>query len=50
MYELHICTFGVRTYAHTIARLIDPKEEYFAQRVLSRNECFNPSSKTANLK
>ncbi|KAH9488064.1 RNA polymerase II [Bulinus truncatus] len=50
MYELHICTFGVRMYAHTIARLLDPEEKYFSHRILSRDECFDALSKTANLK
>ncbi|GFR96794.1 RNA polymerase II subunit A C-terminal domain phosphatase [Elysia marginata] len=50
MYELHICTFGVRLYAHTIARLLDPDEKYFSHRILSRDECFDAMSKTANLK
>ncbi|PVD21414.1 hypothetical protein C0Q70_19587 [Pomacea canaliculata] len=49
-YELHICTFGVRLYAHTVARLIDPDEKFFSHRILSRDECFDPLSKTANLK
>ncbi|ESO87837.1 hypothetical protein LOTGIDRAFT_179207 [Lottia gigantea] len=50
MYELHICTFGVRMYAHTIARFIDPDGKYFSHRILSRDECFDAMSKTANLK
>ncbi|XP_076448996.1 RNA polymerase II subunit A C-terminal domain phosphatase-like [Babylonia areolata] len=50
MYELHICTFGVRLYAHTVARLMDPQERFFSHRILSRDECFDPLSKTANLK
>ncbi|XP_069112062.1 RNA polymerase II subunit A C-terminal domain phosphatase-like isoform X2 [Argopecten irradians] len=50
MYELHICTFGVRRYAHTIARFLDPEGRYFSHRILSRDECFNQNSKTANLK
>ncbi|GFN89852.1 RNA polymerase ii subunit a c-terminal domain phosphatase [Plakobranchus ocellatus] len=50
MYELHICTFGVRMYAHIIARLLDPDEKYFSHRILSRDECFDAMSKTANLK
>lgn len=50
LYELHICTFGVRLYAHTVARLIDPDEKFFSHRILSRDECFDPLSKTANLK
>ncbi|KAL8601091.1 hypothetical protein ACOMHN_040792 [Nucella lapillus] len=50
MYELHICTFGVRLYAHKVARLMDPDEKFFSHRILSRDECFDPLSKTANLK
>ncbi|GAB1606406.1 RNA polymerase II subunit A C-terminal domain phosphatase-like [Argonauta hians] len=50
LYELHICTFGVRMYAHTITRIIDPAGKFFSHRILSRDECFNAMSKTANLK
>ncbi|UYV73679.1 CTDP1, partial [Cordylochernes scorpioides] len=50
MYELHICTFGTRLYAHTIAKHLDPSRKYFYHRILSRNECFDPTSKTGNLK
>ena len=50
LFELHIFTFGVRMYAHTIARYLDPDGKYFSTRILSRDECFDPNSKTANLK
>ncbi|XP_074098351.1 RNA polymerase II subunit A C-terminal domain phosphatase Fcp1 isoform X2 [Cotesia typhae] len=50
MYELHICTFGARKYAHTVAALLDKEGKLFSQRILSRDECFNSVSKTANLK
>lgn len=50
LFELHICTFGVRSYAHTIARFLDPDGKYFQQRILSRDECFHPTLKTSNLK
>ncbi|KAH3778392.1 hypothetical protein DPMN_179849 [Dreissena polymorpha] len=50
LYELHICTFGVRLYAHTIATILDPKLKLFSHRILSRDECFSPHAKTANLK
>ncbi|XKL59541.1 hypothetical protein PGB90_000557 [Kerria lacca] len=49
-YELHICTFGSRRYAHMIARFLDPDGKFFSCRILSRDECFDPNSKTANLK
>ncbi|CAK9294515.1 unnamed protein product [Gordionus sp. m RMFG-2023] len=49
-YELHICTFGARSYAHTIANIIDNDGRLFSHRILSRDEFLDPSSKTANLK
>ncbi|KAJ8925838.1 hypothetical protein NQ315_009690 [Exocentrus adspersus] len=49
-YELHICTFGTRNYAHTIAMFLDPDQKIFSNRILSRDECFDPNSKKANLK
>ncbi|XP_030378182.1 RNA polymerase II subunit A C-terminal domain phosphatase [Scaptodrosophila lebanonensis] len=50
LYELHICTFGARNYAHMIAQLLDPDGKFFSHRILSRDECFNATSKTDNLK
>lgn len=49
-YELHICTFGARNYAHMIAQFLDEDGKYFSQRILSRDECFNLASKKDNLK
>ena len=49
-FELHICTFGARNYAHTIAQFLDEDGKYFSQRILSRDECFNVTSKTDNLR
>lgn len=50
-YELHICTFGARRYAHQISKLIDPNGKYFpSDRILSRDEFFDPRSKTGNMK
>ncbi|XP_059474083.1 RNA polymerase II subunit A C-terminal domain phosphatase [Neocloeon triangulifer] len=49
LFELHICTFGARLYAHTIAKMLDTDERLFSHRILSRDECFDPHSKTANL-
>ncbi|XP_077983386.1 RNA polymerase II subunit A C-terminal domain phosphatase-like [Glandiceps talaboti] len=50
LYELHIFTFGARLYAHTIAECIDPERKLFSYRIVSRDECFDSNSKTANLK
>lgn len=49
-YELHICTFGARKYAHTIAGYLDPTAKYFGNRILSRDECFSLTHKTDNLR
>lgn len=49
-YELHICTFGARNYAHMIAQFLDPDGKLFSHRILSRDECFNATSKTDNLR
>lgn len=49
-FQMHICTFGNRAYAHQLASILDPKRKYFCQRILSRDECFNPVTKSANLK
>ena len=50
LFELHICTFGVRLYAHTVARMLDNSGQLFRHRILSRDECFDPMLKAANLK
>lgn len=50
LYELHICTFGARNYAHMIAQFLDEDGKYFSHRILSRDECFNLTSKTDNLR
>ncbi|XP_047536037.1 RNA polymerase II subunit A C-terminal domain phosphatase [Vanessa atalanta] len=49
-YELHVCTFGARQYAHAVAELLDPQKKYFSHRILSRDECFDARTKSANLK
>lgn len=49
-FELHICTFGARNYAHTITMFLDQDQKFFSNRILSRDECFDPTSKKANLK
>ncbi|KAJ3648876.1 hypothetical protein Zmor_020645 [Zophobas morio] len=50
LFELHICTFGARNYAHMIAAFLDRDQRFFSNRILSRDECFDPTSKKANLK
>ncbi|XP_068093137.1 RNA polymerase II subunit A C-terminal domain phosphatase [Hyperolius riggenbachi] len=50
LYELHVFTFGSRLYAHTIAGFLDAEKKLFSHRILSRDECIDPFSKTGNLR
>lgn len=50
LYELHICTFGARNYAHAICGFLDENGQLFSHRILSRDECLNATSKKDNLK
>ncbi|XP_077446474.1 RNA polymerase II subunit A C-terminal domain phosphatase isoform X2 [Stigmatopora argus] len=50
LYELHVFTFGSRLYAHTITGFLDPETKLFSHRILSRDECIDPFSKTGNLR
>src|SRR6218665_1575694 len=50
-YQLDVFTFCSRRYAHQICKLIDPNSKYFpSDRILSRDEFFDPRSKTGNMK
>jgi RNA polymerase II subunit A-like phosphatase len=50
IYEMSIVTYGHRIYAHSIARILDPTETYFGQRIISRNELLDSDNKTRNIK
>ncbi|KAF4080456.1 hypothetical protein AMELA_G00171580 [Ameiurus melas] len=50
LHTLHVFTFGSRLYAHTIAGFLDPEKKLFSHRILSRDECIDPFSKTGNLR
>ena len=45
MYELHIYTMGTRAYAKNIAKIIDPDETIFGDRILSRTESGSMTAK-----
>ncbi|KAH0543965.1 hypothetical protein FGG08_001732 [Glutinoglossum americanum] len=38
LYELHIYTMGTRAYAKAIAKIVDPEQKIFGDRILSRDE------------
>ncbi|KAL6721087.1 CTD phosphatase Fcp1 [Lecanora helva] len=45
IYELHIYTMGTRAYAKNIAKIIDPQEKVFGDRILSRTESGSMTAK-----
>ncbi|KAK0423082.1 hypothetical protein QR680_007957 [Steinernema hermaphroditum] len=49
-YEMHVVTFGERSYADVIVSHIDPEKKYFGDRILSRDELIHKHKKTENLK
>lgn len=38
LFELHVYTMGTRAYAANIARLVDPDQKLFGDRIISRDE------------
>jgi RNA polymerase II subunit A-like phosphatase len=38
MYELHVYTMGTRAYAMNIAKIVDPDRKLFGDRIISRDE------------
>lgn len=49
LFELHVVTYGQRSYAEQIVRLLDPEKRYFSNRILTRNELISSNSKSVNL-
>lgn len=49
-YELHIFTFGTKSYANAIVKYLDPQKKYFKNRILSREDSINSKYKVDNLK
>ncbi|KRZ88838.1 RNA polymerase II subunit A C-terminal domain phosphatase [Trichinella sp. T8] len=49
-FELHIITHGNRKYAEKVVKMLDPNNVLFGDRILSRDECFDPNMKAPNLK
>ncbi|EPE04369.1 rna polymerase ii subunit a domain phosphatase [Ophiostoma piceae UAMH 11346] len=46
MFELHVYTMGTRTYATNIAKIVDPDQRLFGNRVISRDENGNMVAKS----
>ena len=49
-YELHVFTMGTKSYAKCVTEIIDPGKRLFCDRIISRDECFDPTSKVLQLK
>lgn len=45
-YECHIYTMGTRAYAQNIAKIVDPQQKIFGDRILSRDESGSMTSKS----
>lgn len=37
-------------YASAVTGILDPEKKFFCDRVISRDECFDPTSKALRLK
>lgn len=46
LYELHVYTMGTRAYAMNIAKIVDPDQKLFGNRVISRDENGNMTAKS----
>ena len=43
-------TMGTKDYAVAVTRILDPERKLFSDRVISRDECFDPHSKALRLR
>lgn len=46
LYELHVYTMGTRAYAKNIAKLVDPDQKLFGNRLISRDESGSLTAKS----
>ncbi|KAK0713466.1 hypothetical protein B0T26DRAFT_650064 [Lasiosphaeria miniovina] len=46
LFELHVYTMGTRAYAQAVARIVDPEQKLFGNRVISRDENGNMYAKS----
>ena len=46
MFEMHIYTMGTRAYALSIAKIVDPTQKLFGNRIISRDENGSMTAKT----
>lgn len=41
---------ATKDYAYAVTKILDPEKKLFSDRVISRDECFDPHSKAPRLK
>ena len=49
-YEMHVFTMGTKSYAASVTHILDPEKRLFCDRIISRDEFFDPHSKAFRLK
>ena len=50
LFEMHVFTMATKDYAHAVTQMLDPEKKLFSDRVISRDECFDPCSKVPRLR
>jgi RNA polymerase II subunit A-like phosphatase len=49
LYEFHIYTMGVRSYALEVVKIIDPEGKYFRERIITRDENLSSTKSISRL-
>lgn len=49
LFELYIYTMGSRRYALEMAKLLDPRENYFHSRIITRSDCTRKNQKSLDI-
>ena len=50
MYEMYVFTMATKDYARQVTKVLDPGKKMFSDRIISRDECFDPHSKAIRLR
>lgn len=50
MYELHVFTMATKDYAAAVIDILDPEKHLFCDRIITRDEFFDPRSKALRFK
>ena len=50
LYELHVFTMATKDYAAAVIDILDPERHLFCDRIITRDEFFDPRSKALRFK